>query len=103
MLVLTRRLNESILIGEGIEVKIVQVRGAGDQAVVRLGISAPREVTVFRKEVYDEVVAANRAAARTQVAVPPGLLLPAVKAADREPTEDDASEHPLAPDADSPE
>lgn len=77
MLVLTRRLNESILIGDGIEIKIVQVRGAGDQAVVRLGITAPREVTVLRKEVFDEVVAANRDSARAQVAIPPGLLPPA--------------------------
>lgn len=74
MLVLTRRLNESILIGDGIEIKIVQVRGSGDQAVVRLGITAPREVTVLRKEVYEEVVAANREAAHGQVAIPPGML-----------------------------
>jgi len=98
MLVLTRRLNESILIGDGIEVKIVQVRGTGDQAVVRLGISAPREVTVFRKEVYDEVVAANRAAARSQVTVPPGLL-PAVRVSDRGSAEGEAAEAPSAPEA----
>ncbi|HEY8347521.1 MAG TPA: carbon storage regulator CsrA [Symbiobacteriaceae bacterium] len=73
MLVLTRRINESILIGEDIEIRILQVRGAGDQAVVRLGITAPRDVTVLRKEVYDEVVAANRAAARPPAAIPPGL------------------------------
>lgn len=100
MLVLTRRLNESILIGDGIEVKIVQVRGTGDQAVVRLGISAPREVTVFRKEVYDEVVAANRAAARTQVTVPPGLL-PAVKSSDRGTTEGTAAEPPSVSETES--
>lgn len=74
MLVLTRRLNESILIGEDIEIQIVQVRGAGGQAVVRLGISAPKHVTVLRKEVYDEVVAANKQAALSQGTLPAGLL-----------------------------
>jgi len=74
MLVLTRRLHESILIGENIEIQIVQVRGSGDQAVVRLGISAPADVRVLRKEVYDEVVAANRQAVRTAPALPAELL-----------------------------
>lgn len=74
MLVLTRRLNESILIGENIEIKIVQIRGSGDQAVIRLGITAPREVTVLRREVYDEVVAANQQAASIEVVIPGELL-----------------------------
>lgn len=74
MLVLTRRLNESILIGEDIEIQIVQVRGAGGQAVVRIGISAPKHVTVLRKEVYDEVVAANKQAMHVQVSLPAELL-----------------------------
>jgi carbon storage regulator len=63
MLVLTRKLDEAIIIGDGIEIRVVQVRGTGDSAVVRLGINAPKHVTVLRKEVYDEVVAANQAAA----------------------------------------
>jgi len=74
MLVLTRRLDESILIGDDIEIKIVQVRGTGPQAVVRLGISAPRSVTVLRKEIYDEVVAANRQSAQGAAALPADLL-----------------------------
>lgn len=74
MLVLTRRLNESILIGEDIEIQIVQVRGSGGQAVVRVGISAPKHVTVLRKEVYDEVVSANKQAAHIQIALPAELL-----------------------------
>lgn len=52
MLVLTRRQDESIVIGEGdqaVEVTIVDVRGDS----IRLGISAPREIPVHRKEVYD--------------------------------------------------
>lgn len=74
MLVLTRRLNESILIGEDIEIKIVQIRGSGDQAVIRLGISAPQQVTVLRKEVHDAVVAANQEAARPAESIPAELL-----------------------------
>ena len=48
MLVLTRRSNQSIMIGEDVEVTILAVSGEK----VRVGISAPDEVPVFRKEVY---------------------------------------------------
>lgn len=51
MLVLARKLNESIVIGEDIVVTVVQIRG--DK--VRLGIDAPREVSVHRREVYDAI------------------------------------------------
>ncbi len=51
MLVLSRKVDESIVIGEDIVVTVVEVRG--DK--VRLGISAPREVTVHRREVYDKI------------------------------------------------
>lgn len=74
MLVLTRRLNESILIGDDIEIRIVQVRGAGDQAVIRIGITAPKQITVLRKEVYEEVAAANRQAAQKATVIPADLL-----------------------------
>ncbi|MFZ5815816.1 MAG: carbon storage regulator CsrA [Bacillota bacterium] len=93
MLVLTRRLNESILIGEDIEIQIVHVRGSGAQAVVRIGISAPKHVTVLRKEVYDEVVAANQQARKAQAALPAELLRavgeqsPGVKPEGEEPAE----------------
>jgi|GEM_PF-1345071 len=74
MLVLTRRLHESILIGDDIEIQIVQVRGAGGQAVIRVGISAPKHVTVLRKEVYDEVVTANKQALTPLTSLPAELL-----------------------------
>lgn len=74
MLVLTRRVEESILIGDDIEIKILQVRGAGAQAVVRLGIVAPKSVTILRREIYDEVVDANRQAAQAAAPLPPDLL-----------------------------
>ena len=48
MLVLTRKTNQSIMIGDEIEISVLAV--SGDK--VRIGISAPRDVPVFRKEVY---------------------------------------------------
>jgi carbon storage regulator len=51
MLVLTRKSNQSIMIGDDIEVSVLAVMGEK----VRIGISAPRTVPVFRKEVYLEI------------------------------------------------
>lgn len=90
MLVLTRRLDESILIGDDIEIRIVQVRGTGDQAVVRIGINAPKHVTVLRKEVHDEVVASNRQSVKVAAAIPTDLLA-AVKAPLAKPDNDPES------------
>ena len=59
MLVLTRRLNQSIKIGDDVEITVIEVRG--DQ--VRLGVSAPRDVAVHRKEIYLQIQQENRAAA----------------------------------------
>ena len=58
MLVLTRRLNQSIKIGDDIEITVIEVRG--DQ--VRLGVAAPRDVSVHRKEIYLQIQQENRAA-----------------------------------------
>ncbi len=51
MLVLTRKANQSIMIGDDIEISVLSV--VGDK--VRLGIQAPREIPVFRTEVYLEI------------------------------------------------
>jgi carbon storage regulator len=59
VLVVTRRKGESIVVGDGIEIHVISVGRNG----VRIGITAPRDVTVHRREVYDLVVAANRSAA----------------------------------------
>ena len=61
MLVLSRRLNESIQIGEDIEVTVIDVRGD----VVRLGINAPQKTQIWRKELWDAIVEENRKAAGT--------------------------------------
>jgi len=59
MLVLTRRANQSIIIGDDVVVTVLEVRG--DQ--VRIGITAPRNVTVHREEVYRALHEANEDAA----------------------------------------
>jgi carbon storage regulator len=59
MLVLSRKVGESIVIGNDVVLTVLEVRGEQ----VRLGIVAPRSVTVHRKEVHDELVGANREAA----------------------------------------
>jgi len=51
MLVLSRKRNESIMIGDDIEVSVLAVAGGK----VRMGIEAPRDIPVFRKEVYLEI------------------------------------------------
>jgi carbon storage regulator len=63
MLVLSRQRDESIIIGDNIVVTIVDVRG--DK--VRLGIDAPREVSVHRREVYEAIQRENQQAAKVRV------------------------------------
>lgn len=58
MLVFTRKRNEAITIGDGIEVRVLRVGKDG----VRLGVSAPRDVAVHRLEIYELVSAANASA-----------------------------------------
>lgn len=55
MLVLSRYLNQTIMIGDDIEVSIVDIKG--DQ--VRIGIKAPREIKVYRKEIYEAISKEN--------------------------------------------
>jgi carbon storage regulator len=51
MLILSRKINESIIVGENIEIKIID---AGNR-VVKLGIEAPKEVSVHRKEIFEAI------------------------------------------------
>jgi len=64
MLVLSRQRDETIVIGDDIEVTIVDIRGEK----VRLGVNAPRNVSVHRKEIYEAVKRENRAAAKVKPA-----------------------------------
>lgn len=58
MLILSRKTNEKIVIGDSITISIIEVRG--DQ--VKIGVDAPRSVKVFRQEVFEAIQNENRAA-----------------------------------------
>jgi carbon storage regulator len=62
MLVLTRKLHQSIVIGDQIEVVVLEVRGEQ----VRLGIKAPKDVTVHRKEIYEQIQEENKSASNVR-------------------------------------
>ena len=59
MLVLSRKINQSIMVGDNVRVVVVAV----DRDQVKLGIEAPREIAVHRSEIYEEIQRANRSAA----------------------------------------
>jgi carbon storage regulator len=59
LLVFTRKLDEAIIIGDGIEVKVLRIGKDG----VRLGVTAAPHVPIHRREIYDQIRAANTAAA----------------------------------------
>lgn len=58
MLALSRKNNESIMIGNDIEITILEIKG--DQ--VKIGISAPKSVSIYRKEIYVQIQESNREA-----------------------------------------
>ncbi|MCO6437052.1 MAG: carbon storage regulator CsrA [Phycisphaerae bacterium] len=63
MLVLSRQRDETIMIGDDVEITVVDIRG--DK--VRLGITAPRHIQVHRKEVYEAIKRENQQAAQLRV------------------------------------
>lgn len=67
MLILTRRTGESVMIGDEVTVTVLGIR----HGQVRIGISAPRHVTVHREEVYERLRNANDAAMKEPTTVPP--------------------------------
>ena len=58
MLILSRKTNQKIRVGDSIEITVIEVRG--DQ--VKIGVEAPRTVKVFREEIYEEIQRENKAA-----------------------------------------
>ncbi len=65
MLALSRKIGESIIIGNDIELTILEVKG--DQ--VKVGISAPKSVPVYRKEIYLQIQESNKEAATSEITV----------------------------------
>ncbi len=63
VLVLSRRLEESIIIGDDVKVTVLGVTGSGKGAKVKLGIEAPESIGIYREEIYEEVAEANVQAA----------------------------------------
>ena len=82
MLVLSRKLNQAIMVGDNVRIVVVSV----DRDQVKLGIDAPREIPVHRSEVFDEIQRANREAAGLAEPIPvpssdavvPSVAAPAV-------------------------
>ncbi|MDR2630855.1 MAG: carbon storage regulator CsrA [Spirochaetaceae bacterium] len=66
MLILSRKTNEKIMIGDDISISIIDIRG--DQ--VRIGVEAPKTVKVYRQEVFDAIKAENEAAAASTPVFP---------------------------------
>ncbi len=59
MLVFTRRRNEAIIVADGIEIRVLRV----SKDAVRIGVTAPADVPVHRREIYDQIREENRRAA----------------------------------------
>lgn len=65
MLALARKVNESIMLGNDIEITLLEIKG--DQ--VKIGISAPKSVPIYRKEIYLQILEENKQAAGQEIDV----------------------------------
>ena len=66
MLILTRKLNETIMIGDKIEISVIEIKGDH----IKLGINAPQNIKVYRQEVYKAIQQENIEASQAK----PGIL-----------------------------
>lgn len=76
MLILSRKIDEKIKIGNDITITLIDVHG--DQ--VKIGVEAPKNVKVFRQEVYDAIQTENKAAAIPETQMPNDKVISAVSA-----------------------
>lgn len=65
MLALARKLNQSIVIGNNIEITLLEIKG--DQ--IKVGINAPKSVPIYRKEIYEQIQEENKKAAQDRKSV----------------------------------
>lgn len=66
MLILTRKVGESIIIGDQIEIILAEL----NNNAVRIGINAPKELAIYRKEVYERIMKENQKAAKATIEIP---------------------------------
>ena len=88
MLTLTRKVGESIRIGDNIQIVVKEIR----KNQVRIGIIAPREVKIYREEVYQNIVAENRLAAQAGVEDLDVLLISEVSLSEEDTSEPDRTD-----------
>ena len=75
MLIITRRPGEKVMVGDDVVVEVIEISGSN----VRIGITAPRSVPVYREEIWTAVKAENAAAAATDVDRVPDDVQPPTK------------------------
>ncbi len=92
MLVLTRRINEAILLGEDVRITVLEIEGER----VRLGIEAPHSLKILRAELLAEVRAFNREANQTSLAFLQSMMTPDNAPSDGRKTESPITE-PISP------
>jgi carbon storage regulator len=66
MLILSRKINEKIMIGEDISISIIEIQGDH----IRIGVDAPKNIKIFRQEVFDAIKMENKAAATSTPVLP---------------------------------